>query len=99
MAVAAAVGFSTSATAWRMPSIPNVPPPSVRRSVPFGWRLASADHVVVVEERVRQVVELARFVVGEALGLAALGVREHGHAGAVEDASAPLRAARRMLRR
>jgi hypothetical protein len=47
-------------------------------------------------------VELARFVIGEALGLAALGVREHGHAGtgaAVEDASAPLRAARRMLRR
>jgi hypothetical protein len=33
MAGAAAVGFSTSATAWRMPRFPNVPPPSVRRSV------------------------------------------------------------------
>src|SRR6266516_6263687 len=34
----------------------------------LGWRLPAVEHVVVVIQRVRQVVELASLVVGEALG-------------------------------
>ena len=42
----------------------------------LGWRLSAVEHVVVVEQRVRQVVQLAGLVVGEALGLALGSVRE-----------------------
>jgi hypothetical protein len=41
----------------------------------LGWCLAAVDHVVVVEQRVWQVVELASVVVGEALGVSRGGVR------------------------
>src|SRR6266545_4325478 len=53
-------------------------------SAPLGWRLAAAAQVVVVEQRVRQLVELARLVVGETLGLTRAGVGEEGHAAGTE---------------
>ena len=64
-----------------------LPAAAARASFPspaLGWRLAAVDNVVVVEHRVRQVVELASLVVGEALVLTLEGVREEGDAAHAE---------------
>jgi hypothetical protein len=63
---------------------------------PLGRRLAAADHVVVVEERVRQIAELAHLVVGQSLGstLGRSGEERHaatGGAGARGLPGPPLR--------
>jgi hypothetical protein len=57
MAVAAAVGLSSSPTARRMPSIPKWPPPSVRRSV-----IPSVTEVPVTEATDRLVCRLQRLL-------------------------------------
>src|SRR6266511_2951696 len=48
-------------------------------SAALGWRLETALRVVVVEQRVRQVVELACLVVGEPSGATVGRVREDRH--------------------
>src|SRR6266536_3203657 len=60
----------------------------------LGWRLPAVEHVVVVIQRVRQVVELASLVVGEALGPTGAGVREDGHAAEAEPGAGRLSGAR-----
>jgi hypothetical protein len=77
MAVAAAVGLSTSATARRIPSIPKTPPSSVRRSVipsvtrirrssDASWRSVGVTVQLVVagpERRVNRALEFAEVAV------------------------------------
>jgi hypothetical protein len=53
----------------------------------LGWRLETAVRVVVVEQRVGRVVELACLVVGEPSGAAVGRVREDRHTVAVADGS------------